>query len=97
MEWFFKEFLFSGDYFIWSFLAFVVISFIVGIFKDKLYDLTDGVPFAFQVLICALLACFWPIFLIILIVCLPSMLGGWLGNRIKKVKNAKEKNINLFV
>ncbi len=96
MDWFFKEFLFSGDYFIWSFWAFVIMSFIVGIFKDKIYELTDGVQFSLQVITCALLASFWPIFLIILAIFLPGILGSWIGDRIKKLKNAKEKNIKLF-
>lgn len=90
------EFIYSNEYWKWSLIAFFVLSFIVGLFKQTIEENTGGMPFGFQVFCAALLACLWPLAAIVLLCSLPALLGWWLGERIRNFREIKKWNFKLF-
>ena len=94
MEHFIREFMFSNEYWKWSLIAFFVLSFIVGLFKQVIEEKTGGMPFGIQVFCAALLACLWPLASIVLLCLLPSLLGWWLGERVRNFREIKKGNFS---
>ena len=91
-----REFLFSNDYFILSFIVFFILSFIVGIFYRKIFDVTGGMPFGVQIIIAAIVSIFWPVLLTIFVFLLPSLVGYWIGEKINNIKDKKVDASDLF-
>lgn len=91
-----REFLFSNDYFILSFIVFFILSFIVGIFNRKIFDVTGGMPFGVQIIIAAIVSIFWPVLLTIFVFLLPSLVGYWIGEKINNIKGKKVDASDLF-
>lgn len=91
-----SEFIFSREYFIWSLIVFLILSFIVGIFNRKIYDFTGGMPFGVQIIVAVMVSVFWPVLLIIFGLLLPSLVGYWIGEKINKIKSKKVYASDLF-
>ena len=91
-----REFLFSNDYFILSFIVFFILSFIVGIFYRKIFDVTGGMPFGVQIIVAAITSIFWPALLTIFVFLLPSLVGYWIGEKINNIKDKKVDASDLF-
>jgi len=87
MEWFLNEFLFSPLYFKLSLAAFTILSFLAGVFKEKVDNVSNGMPFSLQVVLCFVLATFWPLLVLLLAMFLPGLIGKWLGYRIERFKD----------
>ena len=97
MEWFLNEFFFSPLYFKLSLVAFIILSFLVGVFKEKVENVSDGMPFSLQVVTCLLVAIFWPLIVLVIVMFLPGLIGKWLGDRIERFKDILHSKTNLKI
>jgi biotin transporter BioY len=97
MEWFLNEFFFSPLYFKLSLVAFIILSFLVGVFKEKVENVSDGMPFSLQVVACLLVAIFWPVIVLVIVMFLPGLIGKWLGYRIESFKHMLHNKTNLKI
>ena len=97
MEWFLNEFFFSPLYFKLSLVAFIILSFLVGVFKEKVENYCDGMPFSLQVVTCLLVAIFWPVIVLVIVMFLPGLIGKWLGYRIERFKHMLHNKTNLKI
>ena len=97
MEWFLNEFFFSPLYFKLSLVAFIILSFLVGVFKEKVENVSDGMPFSLQVVACLLVAIFWPVIVLVIVMFLPGLIGKWLGYRVERFKDMLHNRTNLKI
>ena len=97
MEWFLNEFMFSPLYLKLSLVAFIILSFLVGVFKEKAENVSGGMPFSLQVVSCLLVAIFWPVIVLVIAMFVPGLIGKWLGYRIKRFKDMLHNKTNLKI
>lgn len=97
MEWFLNEFLFSPLYFKLSLVAFIILSFLAGVFKEKVENTFDEMPFIIQVVVCLFVAIFWPLIVLLIAVFLPGLIGTWLGHRIERFKDMLHNKTNFKI
>ena len=91
----FTHWVFTTEYFISALILFMIITFLCGVFKEKVAKISSGAPLEIIWFLCAIFCFFYAFASVILIVCLVCYMPMYIGSKICDYNKKKKNKVRL--
>lgn len=91
----FTHWVFTTEYFISALILFMIITFLCGVFKEKVDKISSGTPLELIWFLCAIFCFFYAFAAVILIIFLVCYMPMYIGSKICDYNKKKKNKVRL--